>query len=118
VGGRAAPQRRQSYGEGLHSKEKIVSFSTGPHSARTHWKQTIFLLREPIIVSEGSCPGTARRRSVYPGFLPGTVVCGTFHCRKSKKNPRELDVEIHYTVQGDGEAGESVGVTVQMFKVR
>jgi protein arginine N-methyltransferase 3 len=30
-----------------------VSFSTGPHAKPTHWKQTVFLLEEPIIVQQG-----------------------------------------------------------------
>ncbi|KAJ6624377.1 protein arginine N-methyltransferase [Mycena sp. CBHHK59/15] len=78
VGGRAAAQRRVSLGK---EKEKITSFSTGPQSIPTHWKQTLFLLREPIIVEEGS------------------IVTGNFHCVKSQTNSRELDVEIHYSVK-------------------
>jgi protein arginine N-methyltransferase 3 len=30
-----------------------VSFSTGPHEKSTHWKQTVFLLEEPIPVKQG-----------------------------------------------------------------
>jgi protein arginine N-methyltransferase 3 len=30
-----------------------VSFSTGPHAQPTHWKQTVFLLEEPINVKQG-----------------------------------------------------------------
>ncbi|KII88239.1 hypothetical protein PLICRDRAFT_161146 [Plicaturopsis crispa FD-325 SS-3] len=99
VGNKPAPQRRQSQGEGLKGMEKVTSFSTGPQSIPTHWKQTIFLLREPIIVEEG------------------TVVAGTFHCRKNDTNPRELDVEIHYSV-GDSAQQAATGVVVQMYKVR
>jgi protein arginine N-methyltransferase 3 len=50
VGGKAAHQRRQSMGR---EKDKIVSFSTGPESTPTHWKQTLFILREPMFVSGG-----------------------------------------------------------------
>jgi protein arginine N-methyltransferase 3 len=50
VGGKAAHQRRQSMGR---EKDKIVSFSTGPESTPTHWKQTLFVLREPMFVSGG-----------------------------------------------------------------
>ena len=50
VGGKAAHQRRQSMGR---EKDKIVSFSTGPESSPTHWKQTLFILREPMFVSGG-----------------------------------------------------------------
>ena len=30
-----------------------VSFSTGPHSQPTHWKQTVFLLEEPLAFKKG-----------------------------------------------------------------
>lgn len=96
VGGKSAPQRRQSLGRG---KERVTSFSTGPRSAPTHWKQTLFMLREPITVSEGS------------------IVTGSFHCRKSETNSRELDVEIHYSVKEDAEAPAGPTI-VQMYKVR
>ncbi|KAG8988368.1 hypothetical protein FRB90_002795 [Tulasnella sp. 427] len=82
---------------------KSVSFSTGPRSMPTHWKQTVFLLREPIRVRKG------------------TTVSGTFHCKKSKDNSRELDVEIHYVVDDPSlstDAGEAKEMIVQMFKVR
>ncbi|XP_038076266.1 protein arginine N-methyltransferase 3-like isoform X2 [Patiria miniata] len=32
---------------------KTVMFSTGPSSQRTHWKQTVFLLRKPIPLKKG-----------------------------------------------------------------
>ncbi|KAF8230032.1 arginine N-methyltransferase 3 [Tricholoma matsutake] len=96
VGGKPAPKRRQSHGS---DKDTITSFSTGPQSMSTHWKQTLFLLREPISVAEGS------------------VVNGTFYCRKSDSNSRELDVEIHYAAKQDAEAAASHTV-VQMYKVR
>ncbi|TFK40493.1 protein arginine N-methyltransferase [Crucibulum laeve] len=96
VGGKPAPQRRQSQSR---EKEKVTSFSTGPQSMATHWKQTLFLLREPISVSEGS------------------IVTGSFHCRKSETNSRELDVEIHYSVKQDPDSSPS-DIVVQMYKVR
>ncbi|KAJ7465038.1 protein arginine N-methyltransferase [Mycena latifolia] len=100
VGGRPAPQRRVSSGVAKQPEAtKITSFSTGPQSIPTHWKQTLFLLREPLVVEEGS------------------VVTGHFHCVKSQTNSRELDVEIHYAVKPD--AAAEAGVTVvQMYKVR
>ncbi|KAJ6455461.1 protein arginine N-methyltransferase [Mycena sanguinolenta] len=100
VGGRPAPQRRtsSSFGKQLEAP-KITSFSTGPQSIPTHWKQTLFLLREPFIINEGS------------------TVTGHFHCVKSKTNSRELDVEIHYSVRNEGETQDGA-TTVQMYKVR
>ncbi|GLH05504.1 Histone-arginine methyltransferase CARMER [Gryllus bimaculatus] len=32
---------------------QTVHFSTGPHAAPTHWKQTVFFLDEPIFVKQG-----------------------------------------------------------------
>ncbi|KAJ7205187.1 protein arginine N-methyltransferase [Mycena pura] len=103
VGGRPlplpSPMRRMSLGGPTHTEPAVTSFSTGPRSVPTHWKQTLFLLREPIVVVEGS------------------IVSGHFHCVKSKTNSRELDVEIHYSVRL--EEGDGVGETVvQMYKVR
>ncbi|KIY52456.1 S-adenosyl-L-methionine-dependent methyltransferase [Fistulina hepatica ATCC 64428] len=82
------------------SIREIVSFSTGPESIPTHWKQTLFFLREPIVVEEG------------------TTVTGSFHCRKSSTNARELDVEIHYTIKDSVDAPITNDVVVQMFKIR
>ena len=75
LGGRPPPQRRASQ----HNKkeksvdkakadksveevkekdavklETVTSFSTGPKSIPTHWKQTLFLLKEPFVVDEGT----------------------------------------------------------------
>jgi len=96
VGGKPATQRRRSTGV---DKNSITSFSTGPKSMSTHWKQTIFLLREPIDVFEGS------------------IVLGSFYCRKSQDNSRELCIEIHYSVKRDAEvpAGNTI---VQIYNVR
>lgn len=56
LGGRPHPTRRNSAGDALRAqgKPKVTSFSTGPESEPTHWKQTLFLLREPIVVHEGA----------------------------------------------------------------
>ena len=96
VGGKPAQQRRQSIGR---EKERIKSFSTGPLSTPTHWKQTLFMLREPFMASEGS------------------VINGFFYCKKSRTNTRELDIEIHYSIQENAESqpGDTI---VQIFRVR
>lgn len=39
-------------------KEGEIFFSTGAHSTTTHWKQTVFLLREPFEVAEGESPSS------------------------------------------------------------
>ena len=45
--------RRQSSVKLRREQAKGQSFTTGPESEPTHWKQTLFFLREPITVSEG-----------------------------------------------------------------
>jgi len=115
VGGKAAHQRRQSMGR---EKDKITSFSTGPQSTSTHWKQTIFILREPMTVSGGcSCTFLAIDVVADPYIFPGSVVNGSFRCRKSDNNSRELDVEIHYSVV-ESEGTTPTDTIVQMYKVR
>ena len=51
IGGKQHVPRRASQSV----KARITSFSTGPKSVPTHWKHTIFLLRDPIQVEEGMC---------------------------------------------------------------
>ncbi|XP_072528261.1 protein arginine N-methyltransferase 3 [Salminus brasiliensis] len=65
-----------------------VMFSTSPHCTRTHWKQTVFLLENPIPVHTGD-------------ELPGRIVV-----RKNRKDPRALlvtlglaDRKLTYSVQ-------------------
>ncbi|KAF8635937.1 hypothetical protein AX15_000108 [Amanita polypyramis BW_CC] len=96
VGGKPASKRRQSSAK---PKCGITSFSTGPQSTPTHWKQALFMLRDPIWVTEG------------------TVISGTLYCHKNRANSRELDIEIHYRVQGN-DTSQNNAVNVQIFKVR
>ncbi|KAJ4482476.1 S-adenosyl-L-methionine-dependent methyltransferase [Lentinula aciculospora] len=109
LGGRPAPQRRMSQhhkkDNSLESRdftraEAVTSFSTGPQSIPTHWKQTLFLLKEPFVIDEGF------------------VVHGHFHCRKSESNSRELNIEIHYSVQDAESENQNPDVVVQMFKIQ
>lgn len=100
LGGKFQPKRRASQGGNKTPGDGgVTSFSTGPDSVPTHWKQTIFLLHEPIRAREG------------------TIVTGTFSCRKSDENSRELDVEIRYSVKED-EVIPPGDLIVQMYKVR
>ncbi|KAJ1720404.1 hypothetical protein LPJ53_004955 [Coemansia erecta] len=61
-----------------HPESPMAGFTTGPHGEATHWKQTIFVLDEPI---DARC---------------GDMIRGRFVCHKSRTNPRELDLEISY----------------------
>ena len=67
---------------GFEACHKPVRFSTGPHSRYTHWKQTVFYTPETIIVSQGD------------------VIHGTLSCAPNERNPRDLDIDMEYRVQG------------------
>lgn len=59
---------------------KTIMFSTGPSSKTTHWKQTVFPLREPIPLKKGD-------------ILQGKVSC--------RKNPKDLrSLVVHFTING------------------
>lgn len=53
-----------------------VSFSTGPVATPTHWKQTVFYLKDPVSVEVGQ------------------VIEGTIKCRRHVKEMRSLSVSI------------------------
>jgi protein arginine N-methyltransferase 1 len=57
---------------------KPIRFSTGPHTKYTHWKQTVFYLREVLTVQQGE------------------QVTATLHVRPNTKNRRDLDIGIDY----------------------
>lgn len=60
---------------------KTISFSTGPHSKYTHWKQTVFYLREVLTVEDGE------------------FVKGVLSSKPNAKKPRDLDINISYELE-------------------
>lgn len=54
-----------------------VSFSTGPQSKATHWKQAVFYLKEPIDVKQGD------------------LITGKFKCSRIKNDARSLCIKIN-----------------------
>jgi protein arginine N-methyltransferase 3 len=48
----------------------------------------------------------------------GTIVTGTFYCKKSDTNSRELDVEIHYSSRQNAGTTTVGDTVVQIYKVR
>ncbi|KAL9581269.1 MAG: hypothetical protein Q9212_003995 [Teloschistes hypoglaucus] len=62
---------------------KPIRFSTGPHAKYTHWKQTVFYLREVLTVEENE------------------QVSGTLSSRPNAKKKRDLDIEIKYRLETD-----------------
>ena len=75
-----------------------VFFTTGPQDTPTHWKQTAFILREPVAVESGD------------------RVEGEFKCGKNPDNSRELVCEMQWRVVKGGERVGKEGV--QVWKVR
>jgi len=61
---------------------KPIGFSTAPFAKYTHWKQTIFYLRDALTICEGE------------------EITGQIACEPNKKNPRDLDISM--TVKFDG----------------
>ena len=60
---------------------KPVRFSTGPHAKYTHWKQTVFYLREVLTIKDGE------------------EISGWLTSRPTKQNKRDLDVTIEYDLE-------------------
>ena len=63
-----------------------VSFSTGPEATPTHWKQTVFWLRD------------APKESL----AVGDTIQGTFRLGRNHKHIRELDVRIVWRAGSGG----------------
>lgn len=60
---------------------KPIRFSTGPHTKYTHWKQTVFYLKDVLTVEEGE------------------TIKGELDTRPSEKNHRDLDITISYQLE-------------------
>ena len=57
-----------------------VTLSTSPYQRGTHWKQTVFYCEKDMQVKKGD------------------ILEGSFACRQSKDNFRELDIKISYHI--------------------
>ena len=55
----------------------------GPQAQETHWKQTVFYLKDVLSMQEGE------------------EVTGSIAVKKNKENPRELDIKISYNFGND-----------------
>lgn len=70
---------------------KPVRFSTGPHTKYTHWKQTVFYLKDVLTVEEGE-----------------KIECA-LHNRPNEKNKRDLDIKIEYRLVTEDENRQAEG---------
>lgn len=62
---------------------KRTGFSTGPDSKYTHWKQTVFYIRDEITANKGE------------------MIEGEFEIKPNKRNKRDLDLKINFEFHGD-----------------
>lgn len=62
---------------------KPIRFSTGPHTKYTHWKQTVFYLKDVLTVEAGE------------------TVSGQLSCKPNERNRRDLDIGIGYKLETD-----------------
>lgn len=61
---------------------KLMGFSTGPRSKATHWKQTVLYLEDALTICEGE------------------VLSGSMSVEPNKKNPRDIDIMLRYSLNG------------------
>jgi type I protein arginine methyltransferase len=59
---------------------KRIGFTTSPDSARTHWKQTVFYLRDVLTVKRNE------------------KVAGSFGMRPNVRNERDIDFKIRVPI--------------------
>ena len=62
---------------------KRTGFSTGPESRYTHWKQTVFYLKDTLTVKSGE------------------EINGEFNIHQNKRNKRDLDISLQYQFDGE-----------------
>jgi type I protein arginine methyltransferase len=70
---------------------KPIRFSTGPHTKYTHWKQTVFYLRDVLTVQQGE------------------KISGVLSNKPNDKNRRDLDIKIHYKLETSDGMREAEG---------
>jgi protein arginine N-methyltransferase 1 len=70
---------------------KPVRFSTGPHTKYTHWKQTVFYLREVLTVEQGE------------------QIRGVLENKPNEKNKRDLDIKISYELETEDPTRKAAG---------
>ncbi|KAF9680454.1 hypothetical protein SADUNF_Sadunf06G0122800 [Salix dunnii] len=75
---------------------KLMGFSTGPRSRATHWKQTVLYLEDVLTICQGE------------------ALIGSMTVAPNKKNPRDIDITIKYSLNGQ----RCVASRTQHYKMR
>jgi len=86
-----------AYPGGEKATSAPVHFSTGPHVKPTHWKQTVFMLEEPIT-----------------GLQVGDVIKGNLTCRRNTEYYRALEMFVEWWVERGGVAGPKKSQNFQL----
>lgn len=73
---------------------KTIAFSTGPHTKYTHWKQTVFYIKDALTVQAGE-------------KLHCSLTCGP-----NEKNRRDLDIKAEYKLETTDPTRTGEGVCV------
>lgn len=78
------------------SSPHCTTLAPHPLYRPTHWKQTVLYLEDTLVICSGES------------------ISGTIACAPNAKNPRDLDVELSYSFQGqNGQAART-----QQFRMR
>jgi len=76
---------------------KPIAFSTSPFATYTHWKQTVFYLREPLTICAGE------------------EVRGHMKVQRNRNNPRDLDITLDVAFDGKCVKGHAA---TQQYRLR
>ncbi|KAF8313081.1 protein arginine N-methyltransferase [Clavulina sp. PMI_390] len=79
---------------------KPVRFSTGPHAKYTHWKQTVFYLKDTLTLQTGD------------------RIKGSLKCEPNPRNNRDLLIEIDYKVDGKFPSMDKIDYSMCVFVIQ
>jgi protein arginine N-methyltransferase 1 len=99
------------------SGNKLVRFSTGPHTKYTHWKYVNDCLGLPRSVRKSDAYILTQRQTAFytPEAIPiskDQIIRGQLSCAPNTKNNRGLDIMIAYKTEST-EGIEGVEATVK-----
>lgn len=69
----------------LKDANKPIQFTTSPNSTETHWRQTVLILEQPILLHKGDS------------------ITGSIQLKANRESFRDLDIKLQYRI---GEKGE------------
>ncbi|KAF8403658.1 hypothetical protein HHK36_011762 [Tetracentron sinense] len=94
-------------------KEMPVVLSTSPHTPKTHWSQTIFTFREPIVMASGK-PNADDLAAIGTDACPASRIHSRISIARAVQH-RSIDISLETTAIGSGAQKRSW--PVQMFNL-